>query len=455
MAFVSELDYSIFRNRRDQVIDFLNRENTNLSFGAIILFADFESDRSIFRQESSFYYLTGIVEPGAVLLMFLDGSQYLYLPNYGGVRERWTNTKVKIDKDVIQRAKELEFDELRYLGEPVTGYSFNPVFTEKKYMHFLNDLKLFLSSSEPAGVTCHPGLDPGSKSLKKEIFTLLDLENNSRYFSQIQTFRILLQIFPSLNKITRDLAPVIHFLRRFKSEYEIDLIYKAIQVTSMAHEAAAKVIMPGRIEHEVQAIVESVFIQAGACGPAFPSIVATGKNTTVLHYIDRDHELCPGDLVVVDIGAEYGYYASDLTRTYPVSGKFTQEQLEIYNIVLNTQKYIESVAKPGMFLNNSKIPEKSLNHLARKYLDNLGFAQYFAHGIGHFLGLDVHDVDTGMYPLASGDVFTIEPGIYIPEKKLGIRIEDDYLMTDDGVVCLSFELPRTAQEIEELMKDID
>lgn len=452
MAFVSELDYSIFRNRRDQVIDFLNRENPNLFSGAIILFADFESDRSVFRQESSFYYLTGIVEPGAILLMFLDGKQYLYLPNYGGIRERWTNTKVKIDKDAALRAKELGFDELRYLGEPIQGYSFTSVFTEKKYLYFLSDLKLFLSSSSSAG-DFGPG--QGSKSLKKEIFTLLDLEHNSRYFSQIQTFRILLQIFPSLNKITRDLAPVIHFLRRFKSEYEIDLIYKAIQVTSMAHEAAAKVIMPGRIEHEVQAIIESVFIQAGARGPAFPSIVATGKNTTVLHYIDRNQELHLGDLIVVDIGAEYGYYAADLTRTFPVSGKFTQEQLEIYNIVLNTQKYIESVAKPGMFLNNSEVPEKSLNHLARKYLDNLGFSQYFVHGIGHFLGLDVHDVDTGMYPLATGDVFTIEPGIYIPEKKLGIRIEDDYLMTDDGIICLSFELPRTAQEIEELMKDID
>ncbi len=435
MSFTPKLDYSVFRERRDQVINFLNRENPNLSSGAIVLFADFETDRYVFRQESSFYYLTGITEPGAVLLMFLDGSQFLYLPNYGGVRERWTNTKVRIDKNAQSLAKELGFDELRYLGKPISVYSFNSVFTQNKYLNFLSDFKFFLGQNGT-----------------KEVFTLLDLKDNSRYFIQLQIYRILLDLFPVLVDITRDLSPLVHYLRRFKTEYEIDLIYKAVQITNMAHEAAAKVIVPGRLEHEVQAIIESVFTQAGASRPAFPSIVATGRNTTVLHYTDRDQELEAGDLLVVDIGAEYGYYSADLTRTYPVSGKFTDEQLEIYDAVLQTQKYVESVAVPGMFLNNNDLPEKSLNHLARKFLEGLGLAQYFAHGIGHFLGLDVHDVGSDEYPLAPGDIFTIEPGVYIPEKNLGIRIEDNYLMTDEGVVCLSFELPRKPQEIEKLMK---
>ncbi len=438
MAFIPKLDYSVFKKRRDQIIDFLNRDNSNLSSGAIVLFADFETDRYVFRQESSFYYLTGITEPGAVLLMFLDGSQFLYLPNYGGVRECWTNTRVRIDKNVQNLSKELYFDEIRYLGKPISGYSFNSVFTQNKYLNFLSDLKLFLG-----------------KDGNKEVFTLLDLENNSRYFSQLQTYRILMNMFPVLSDITRDLSPLIHYLRRFKTEYEIDLIYKAIQITNIAHEAASKVIAPGRFENEVQAIIESIFIQTGASRPAFPSIVATGKNTTVLHYTDRDKELVAGDLVVVDIGAEYGYYSSDLTRTYPVAGKFTDEQLEIYNIVLQTQKHIESVALPGMFINNNDIPEKSLNHLAIKFLQGLGFDKYFAHGIGHFLGLDVHDVGSNDYPLSPGDIFTIEPGLYIPEKNLGIRIEDDYLMTEDGIVCLSFELPRKPEEIENLMKEND
>lgn len=435
MSFNDPLDFLIFKNRRDEILNFLKRKNQNLDNAAILLFADFESERYVFRQESTFFYLTGITEPGAVLLMFLSGEQYLYLPNYGGIRERWSNVKVKIDKDVHQTAKALFFDEIRYLGEPQTAYSFNRLFSEKKYLYFLNDFKEFLNLNG-----------------NKEIFTLLDLESNSRYIEQIETFRVLLQIFPNIKNLIRDLAPLVHYQRRLKSDYEINLIYKAIQITSMAHEAAAHVIVPGRIEYEIQAIIESVFTQAGSQRPAFPSIVATGKNTTILHYSDRNQELLPSDLVVVDIGSEYDYYASDLTRTFPVSGQFTEEQLNIYNIVLETQNYIESIAKPGMFLNNKNVPENSLNHLAHQFMKDLGYAQYFPHGIGHFMGLDVHDVDTGMYPLTAGDVFTIEPGIYIPERDLGVRIEDDYVMTDEGAVCLSFELPRTAKEIENLMK---
>ncbi|MBD3272872.1 M24 family metallopeptidase [Candidatus Dependentiae bacterium] len=434
MAFIPKLDYSIFKKRREMVIDFLRKDNPDLNLGMVVLFSDFENDKYVFRQESSFYYLTGITEPGAVLLMFLDGTQVLYLPNYGGIRERWTNTRVKIDENIDLLKKELYLDDIKYLGNPISSYSFSSVFTQNKYLNFLNDFKSFLDLQE-----------------KKEVFTLLDLELNSRYFSQIQTYKVLLDLFPILADITRDLAPLTHYLRRFKSEYEIDLIYKAVQITNIAHESAAQVINPGRFENEVQAIIESVFTQLGSSRPAFPSIIATGKNTTILHYTDRDKELNIGDLVVVDIGAEYGYYSADLTRTYPVSGKFTKEQLEIYDIVLKTQKYIESVAKPGLFINNNKVPEKSLNHLAKKHLDDLGYGKYFAHGIGHFLGLDVHDVGDNNYPLAPGDVFTIEPGIYIPESNLGIRIEDNYLMTNEGIVCLSFELPKKPEQIEKLM----
>ena len=126
---------------------------------------------------------------------------------------------------------------------------------------------------------------------------------------------------------------------------------------------------------------------------------------------------------------------------------------EIYNIVLETQVYVESIAKPGMYLNNKNFPEKSLNYLAHKFLESYGLGQYFAHNIGHFLGLDVHDVGDNNYELQPGDVFTIEPGIYIPEENLGIRIEDDFLMVEDGVVCLSFGLPKSCVEIEKLMKE--
>ncbi|MBM3887011.1 M24 family metallopeptidase, partial [Candidatus Dependentiae bacterium] len=146
-----------------------------------------------------------------------------------------------------------------------------------------------------------------------------------------------------------------------------------------------------------------------------------------------------------------GYYAADLTRTYPVNGKFTKRQREVYQAVLETQLYVESIARPGMYLKNPKKPEESLHHLAVDYLKDLGYAEFFVHGIGHYLGLDVHDVGDYSEPLEAGDVFTIEPGIYIPRESLGVRIEDDYVMSDEGAVCLSFELPKEADEIEEMM----
>ncbi|MBD3231566.1 M24 family metallopeptidase [Candidatus Dependentiae bacterium] len=435
MAFVPRLDYSLFKNRRKQVINFLKQEYPDLKKGLVILFADFETQRHLFRQESSFYYLTGITEPGAIFCMYFDGRQELYLPNYGGVRERWTTTFLSDQEPKESLATKIGVTKIKQLGKSCNSYFFSPVFTRDKYANFLNDLHLFLQNSIDTNI---------------EVFTLLD-GMGARYFSQINIYKNLLDLFAQLENITNDLAPLVHYLRRFKSEYEIDLIYKAVQITSLAHQAASKIIMPGRIEHEVQAVVESVFTQIGANGPAFPSIIASGKNTTVLHYTKKDKELLSNELLVVDVGAQYAYYAADLTRTYPVNGRFNKRQLEVYNIVLQTQVYIETIAKPGMYLNNSQYPDKSLQHLALTFLEKMGYAKYFTHGIGHFLGLDVHDVGDNIYPLSAGDIFTIEPGIYIPQENLGVRIEDNYLMTDDGVVCLSYQLPRKAEEVEQLM----
>ena len=156
------------------------------------------------------------------------------------------------------------------------------------------------------------------------------------------------------------------------------------------------------------------------------------------------------ELVVVDIGAEYEYYAADVTRTYPVSGMFTDEQQELYRTVLEAQEYVFDLARPGMFIRNESQPELSLHHHAVNFFKERNLHEYFTHGIGHFLGLDVHDVGDYKEPLKSGDVITIEPGLYIPKKGLGIRIEDDYVIVDDGAVCLSDELVKEPEEIEDL-----
>lgn len=210
----------------------------------------------------------------------------------------------------------------------------------------------------------------------------------------------------------------------------MSLLKKAIKITYDAHKVVEEILKPGLKECEVQAEIERVF-RKNNCRVAFPSIVASGKNTTVLHYESGDRKLRAGELLVVDIGAEYRYYCADITRTYAVSGSFTDRQHEVVNLVREAQEYVMSWAKPGMFLVNKEDPDKSLHHIALKFFQERGgYDQYFVHGIGHFLGLDVHDVGDLAEPLGRGDVFTVEPGIYIPEENIGVRIEDDLILVN-------------------------
>lgn len=426
MVFNAPASFTLFKQRRKDLLERI-KERYPVDKGIIIIGAGFEADRQLFRQESSFYYLTGIVEPAGLLCMDFDGREFLYVPHFGTSRAQWVNVLVDGPAD----AKKIDMDEIRYLGDPVAGYSFQPVFTREKYSQFLADISQYVQDGA-------------------RVFTLLDRQNQG-YFMHINLYEKFQQWIPGLEKCTVDISSVVHEGRRNKDEYEIDQIYKAVQITNMAQNAAAALIGPGKYEYEIQAAIECVFTHVAAASPSFPSIVATGKNTTILHYTQRHELLNAGDLVVIDIGAEYGFYAADLTRTYPVGGRFSPRQREIYQLVLDTQEYVESRACPGMYLKNAKFPEKSLHHLAVKFLEEKGYAQYFCHGIGHYLGLDVHDVGDYSTPLQPGDVFTIEPGLYLPQENIGVRIEDDYVMADDGAVCLSYELPKQVHEIERLM----
>jgi Xaa-Pro aminopeptidase len=423
-------DYNFFKNRRKDVLEFLKEDFKDLHNGVVMLFADFENDRMVFRQDSSFYYLTGVEEPGAVFLMYLDGRQVLYVPNYDGRREKWTS--VAMSPNVPDIAQTLGVTDVKYLGKPCPGFSISPVFKKDHYETLVADISDFLAQDNIG------------------FFTLLD-NLNPMYFMQVDVYKNMLELFPKIEDMTYDLAPLVHHMRRFKSEHEVNQMYTAVQITNLAHQAVSEEIQSGCVEYEMQAIIESIFTHYGAAC-AFPSIVAAGKNTTVLHYTKRDQELKDGDLVIVDIGAQYNYYAADLTRTYPVNGVFTDRQKEIYDAVLKTQSYVESIATPGMCIKNDKEQEKSLHHKALKFLKEKGLAEYMYHGIGHFLGLDVHDVGDYNMPLTPGDVFTIEPGVYIPQENLGVRIEDDYVMTDNGAICLSYQLPKTVEEIEKMMR---
>lgn len=430
MIFIPPTNFSLFKQRRNLLLELVHEQYPQAERGFILLFAGFEaSERTPFRQESSFYYLTGITEPAAVLAISLDEHEVLYLPRYGDAREKWVNVSLRIGES----AKHYEIDEVRALGQQERGYSFIPEFEKNKYDGLLSDL--------------HQYLDQDSY-----VFTLLDGATSSYRLGR-QLYEKMYRWLPILHTATKDISSIVHEMRRTKDQYEVDQIYKAVQVTSMAQKAAAQGIVPGRFEYQVQAALEYLFTYVAAAQKAFPSIVATGKNSTILHYTDNCQQIGDDDLVVVDIGAEYGFYAADLTRTYPSNGTFSPRQKEVYQTVLDTQLYVESIAQPGMFLKNPAQPEKSLHHLAIKFLQQRGYDKYFVHGIGHYMGLDVHDVGDYNLPLRAGDVFTIEPGIYIPDEKLGVRIEDDYVMSDEGAVCLSFDLPKTIEDIEEFMKN--
>lgn len=419
-------DYNIFKLRVQDLVSNIKELHPEKK-GMIVLFAGFEDDCYRFAQESTFYYFTGIEEPAVVLTVDLDGHKTLYVPNCMQERAKWVVSPLQLTKEY---AKQIGVDEVKLLGSSCSGYQMHPFFPESEYNELMSDLKRKMNS--------------------ESVLFALDPHTPYGYIEQ----RLLLQRMRSFGAAPHivDISSVVARMRRSKDVKEIELMYKAVEITCIAQEAAARAINHGANEAEVQASLEYIMTGSQAA-IAFPSIVATGKNSTILHYNQNNAELKKGDLVVVDIGARYGGYCADITRTYPVSGAFTKRQKEIYNVVLDTQNYIASIAKPGMWLSFKEKPDQSLNHLARAFIKEKGYDQYFPHGIGHFLGLDVHDVGDYTEPLKAGDVITIEPGIYIPEEQIGVRIEDDYWLVKDGVICLSEGLPKTTDEIEAMVKE--
>lgn len=416
-----------FKKRRLQLLKETKERHAQRKSGAIVIIAGFEtSERIEFRQESSFYYFTGITEPGTVLVIDYSGKETLYIPAFDGKRSQWVSSVIEPTKEAAQK---YGIDEITYLGDAVRGYTMPLLFSQDSYKHLIKVLSDY--ASKQGG-----------------IFTF-NSENPRAYTQQKIVLERLAKFISGFESSVHDISALAAKLRRNKSRDEIELIYNAIEVTIVAQQGAACSMEEGKKEYEVRAGIDYVFREANRA-PAFPSIVAAGANSVILHSTPGERELKKGELVVVDIGAEYEYYCADLTRTYPVAGTFTKRQRDVYNIVLDTQQYIAGIAAPGLWLNNKKYADKSLHHLAVAYLEKKGYGKYFTHGIGHFLGIDVHDVGDLEEPLTEGDVITIEPGIYIPEEGFGIRIEDDYWIIKDGVMCLSEDLARDPDSIEEM-----
>lgn len=417
----------MYSERRKELVERIKEQHKNAGNGIVVLIADFEQECARFRQDASFYYYTGLEEPACMLIIDIaQGTSTLYAPNFGQERKKWVTSQAVPDNH-----KTIGVDAIEYAGKPCVGYQCHPFFTDHEYAHVIEIFKKCVASKRP-------------------IFSLSPM-TASAYIDQRFVLLRLGQMIDGFTQNIIDVSGIVAAMRRKKSHRELELMYKAIVITQDAHDAFARVLEPGKVEYELQATIEYMFTFQGAT-QAFPSIVATGKNGTILHYVQNDTPVKSGDLVVVDIGADYNYYCADITRTYPVSGTFTDRQKEIYTAVLETQQYIANIAKPGLWLSNKNEPEQSLNHLAKAYMKERGYEQYFLHGIGHFLGIDVHDVGDYNVPLMPGDVITIEPGIYIPEEGIGIRIEDDYWVVEDGVECLSNDLPKDIQAIEEMVQ---
>ncbi|MCY6369977.1 aminopeptidase P family protein [Clostridium ganghwense] len=259
--------------------------------------------------------------------------------------------------------------------------------------------------------------------------------------------------YPYLN--IKNIYHYISELRTIKQEEEIEEIRKAIGITKRGIEKMMKNAKPGMMEYEVEAYFDYVLTSEGVKDKAFKTIAAAGKNGTILHYSENDGKCMENDLILFDLGAQCNYYNGDITRTFPVSGKFTGRQKQVYNAVLKANEEVMKAVKPG-------VPFAELNEIAKRVLaegckelglikEDKELSKYYFHGVSHYLGLDTHDVGDRGDILKPGMVFTNEPGLYIPEEEIGIRIEDDLLVTEDGCENLSKNIIKTVEEIEEFM----
>ena len=373
--------------------------------GITIIVGATESERGDLRtgffQESNFYYLTGWKEPGAILALSADDDT-LFIPRRNSEREKWTGRKAAPADSNING---------------LTGFE-----------------KVEEAESFEARL-------PKLAQVAPKVYTLLDQPASEK----------LKQLLPL--REFEDAGKEIAKLRMTKSAGELKLIRKSTDVTLDAHRAAWKRIAAGLYEYQVAATMSGLYFESGCERHAYPPIVGSGPNGAILHYSKNTRRLDSGELLLMDVAAECSLYASDVTRTVPVNGKFSERQRELYDIVLGAHQAAIAAIKPGATL--AKTSPNSLYQVAFDYLNSHGkdlkgnpLGQYFTHGLGHHVGLDVHDANDPSLPLAAGMVITIEPGLYIPEENIGIRIEDVVLVTENGYEVLSAALPRTVEEIE-------
>jgi Xaa-Pro aminopeptidase len=401
-----------------------------------------------YRQENNFYYLTALKQTGSTLVMRKANgrvSEVLYLPRRNPARETW--------------------DGKMYSNEDARR---------------LSGIQQIIDASEQPAVL--NSIAEKRDATIQNVYMVLPAgegdETGLKEFDREHAFSKSLAGYKVMNA-----QPIFAELRLVKSPYEIKLLQHAVDITMEAQGRAMATIGRANYEYEVQAEVEYTFRRRNADYWGYPSIVGCGPNATTLHYVESQGEVKQGDLMLLDVGAEYENYTADVTRTFPVNGKFTKEQADIYQIVYDAQEAVAAAAKPGVpFMQLTSIAQNVIKDGLFKLgltteKDSAQFRIWFMHGLGHWLGMNVHDVGSYSTPLAPGMVFTNEPGIYIREdaldnlpdtpamkefkekvrpafekyKNIGVRIEDDMLVTPTGVKWMTGELPRTIADIEKFM----
>ena len=397
--------------------------------GAVVLFAPLAPTDSeyTFRQNDNFYYLSGVTEPGVALLIApaveakgdspaRPYTEILFLPPHNLRMEKFTGPKLGAENP--DAAKITGFDRVEDMEK------------------LPNEVSKVLVGGRPVLYT--DVASQGETSASAEPLTFLKRTNAFVFF--------------------QDVKPMLTSLRTDKDAGEIVLIRKVVDASVAAHIAAMKAVKPNVPEFEIAALMQYEWGKRGCERPSYSPIVGSGHNSTVLHYSENTNTMKAGDVVVIDAAAECSMYAADITRTLPVNGHFTARQKEIYDIVLGAQEAAMAAFQSGksMLTGDS---DASLNKVARDYIKSHGkdlhgqpLDQYFIHGLGHYIGLNVHDDGDYKVPLGPGAAFTIEPGIYIPEENIGIRIEDDYLVDADGkLIKLSAAVPSKAADVEKAM----
>jgi len=393
-----------------------------------------------FRQDSDFYYLTGFDEPDALAVVAPSREERftLFVRPRDREKETWTGRRAG-----VEGARE--------------RYGADAAFPVEEFQGKLAEL---LDGAE----TLYYRLGGGHPELDQTVIR------------QLARMRALGWRKARPPQTITDPGVLLDEMRLFKTDDEIALMERAADIAAEAHREAMRAARPGMREYEIEALIEYVFRRSGAAGPAYNSIVGSGANATILHYVNNDAELRDGDLILIDAGAEYRGFASDITRTFPVNGRFNDAQRELYQLVLDCQQECVSMVRPGV--NLEELHKRSVEILTEgmvrlgllkgepeKLIEEGEYKKFYMHRLGHYLGMDVHDVGAyhrgdGPRPLDAGMVITIEPGIYVAEdaedipdkfRGLGVRIEDDVLVTPEGFRVLTDKVPKQIEEIEALM----